>query len=136
MEVGVAMFEGALKYGRHNYRGVGVRASVYFDATNRHLEDWWEGQDLDPGSGLSHITKAIASLYVMRDAMIMGKFEDDRPPRLANFQAFTDDLNSKVADLLSRYGHIMPHHYTQLAQVVVWKSTGVGRTEFEPKAKI
>lgn len=31
-EVGVAMLEGAAKYGRHNYRAVGVRASVYYDA--------------------------------------------------------------------------------------------------------
>lgn len=36
-EVGVAMLEGAAKYGRHNYRAVGVRASVYYDATLRHL---------------------------------------------------------------------------------------------------
>ena len=30
-EVGVAMMEGARKYGRHNYRVSGVRASVYVD---------------------------------------------------------------------------------------------------------
>ena len=69
-EVGVAMLEGACKYGRHNYRGVGVRASVYYDATQRHLMSWWEGEDLDPDSELSHITKAITSLVVLRDAMI------------------------------------------------------------------
>ena len=33
--VGLAMLEGALKYGRHNYRAVGVRASVYFDGANQ-----------------------------------------------------------------------------------------------------
>ena len=53
-EVGVGMLEGALKYGRHNYRGVGVRASVYYDATIRHLFSWWEGEDTDPDSQLSH----------------------------------------------------------------------------------
>ncbi len=81
-EVGLGMLEGDLKYGAHNYRVIGVRASIYFDATMRHLTDWWEGQDVDMESAanLSHITKAISSLVVLRDAMIQQKFVDDRPP--------------------------------------------------------
>lgn len=79
-EVSLGMMEGALKYGRHNYRVIGVRASVYYDAAMRHLMAWWEGEDLDPDSGLNHVVKAIASLVVVRDAMIQGKFTDDRPP--------------------------------------------------------
>src|SRR5688572_29793649 len=81
MEVGLAMLEGALKYGRHNYRDAGVRSSVYYDATMRHMMRWFEGEDIDPDSGLSHITKAIASLVVLRDAQMQGKVAfDDRPP--------------------------------------------------------
>lgn len=80
-EVGIAMLEGARKYGRHNYRVASVRASVYYDAAvARHLGAWWEGEDIDAESGLSHITKAIAGLVVLRDAMIQDKFIDDRPP--------------------------------------------------------
>ena len=75
-EVGLAMLEGALKYGRHNYRAIGVRSSVYFDAALRHLTAWWEGQDVDPDSGLSHITKALACLFVLRDANLIGKLVD------------------------------------------------------------
>lgn len=108
-EVGVAMMEGALKYGRHNYRGVGVRASVYYDATMRHMFSWWEGEDVDPDSGMSHITKAIASLMVLRDAMIQDKVEDDRPPRSTQFYK---ELNQKTALLVERYGDVQPHHYT------------------------
>jgi hypothetical protein len=108
-EVGVAMMEGALKYGRHNFRGVGVRASVYYDATIRHLFSYWEGEDVDPDSGLSHITKAIASLMVLRDAMIQNKCEDDRPPVSPNFYK---ELNEKAEKLLERYGNVNPHHYT------------------------
>lgn len=82
-EVGLGMLEGDRKYGRHNYRVMGVRASVYRDATWRHLLAWWDfGQDIDPDSGLNHITKAITSLIVLRDAMLMDKWEDDRPPSL------------------------------------------------------
>lgn len=79
-EVGLGLLDGAVKYGRHNYRVVGVRASIYYDATMRHLWDWWEGEDLDPDSGLNHISKAISSLVVLRDAMIQGTWADDRPP--------------------------------------------------------
>lgn len=79
-EAGVAMLEGAVKYGRHNWRSSGVRSSIYFDATMRHLLAWWEGEDVDPDSGLSHVTKAIASLLVLRDAQLSGTVvEDDRP---------------------------------------------------------
>jgi hypothetical protein len=80
-ELGLGMMEGALKYGRHNYRAVGVRASVYFDALFRHWGAWWLGQDIDPDSGLNHITKAIATLTVLRDSMLQENWVDDRPPK-------------------------------------------------------
>lgn len=108
-ELGVAMLEGACKYGRHNFRAVGVSAAVYYDATMRHLIGWWEGEDLDPDSGLSHVTKAIASLVVLRDAMIQGKFNDNRPPRSAPFYAA---LNAGAAQIVDRYADFKPVHYT------------------------
>lgn len=100
-EVGVAMLEGAMKYGRHNYRQTGVRASVYYDAAMRHLTSYWEGEDIDPDSGLSHIAKAIASLYVMRDAQINKKFTDDRPPKIDT--TFKLDLQLAVDGLFNKY---------------------------------
>ena len=128
-EVGIAMLEGALKYGRHNYRAIGVRASVYYDAVvARHMALWWEGEDEDPdtcelsetdtgfyngegkpvvpGTGLSHITKAIAGLYVIRDAMIQGKFIDDRPPRSP--RGWQTAHNKKVKALLKKYPTAVP----------------------------
>lgn len=109
-ELGVAMLEGSLKYGRHNYRAAGVRSSVYYDGTMRHMMAWWEGEDIDPDSGVSHITKAIASLVVFRDAMQRGMVNDDRPPKTENFYA---DLNTRSAELIDRYGDRNPVHYTQ-----------------------
>jgi hypothetical protein len=100
MEVGIGMQEGACKYGRHNYRAIGVRGSVYYDATMRHMMAWWEGEDIDPDSGLSHITKAITSLVVLRDAMMQNKFNDDRPPKSAPFMA---ELNAKSEALFEKY---------------------------------
>src|SRR5687768_13599454 len=81
--IALALMEGARKYGRHNYREVGVRASVYVDALGRHLGAWWEGEDIDAESGLSHIDKAIATLCVLRDSMYHGNWTDDRPPSAA-----------------------------------------------------
>lgn len=108
-EIGVAMLEGACKYGRHNYRGVGVRASVYFDATMRHLVSWWEGEDIDPDSGASHITKALASLAVLRDAQMQGKCTDDRPPRSA---PFFPRLVAESESILDRHAGKDPKHWT------------------------
>lgn len=101
-ELGVAMLEGARKYGRHNYRVAGVRASVYIDAAKGHLDCWWEGEDIDPDSGLSHITKAIASLTVLRDAMIQEKFLDDRPPKTKNLEKVKADLQKAVDAIFER----------------------------------
>jgi len=80
-EIGAAMNEGACKYAAFNYRVAGVRPMVYIGAARRHIDDYVEGQDIDPGSGLHHITKAIASLVVLRDAQMNGMVKfDDRPP--------------------------------------------------------
>jgi len=101
-EVGVGMMEGARKYGRHNYRVAGVRASVYVDAAIGHIMQWWEGEDLDPDTKLSHITKAICSLVVLRDAMIQDMLNDDRPPR-ANLDRVRVDLQAVVDDMFARH---------------------------------
>jgi hypothetical protein len=119
-EVGLAMLEGGAKYGRHNYRAAGARASVYFDGTMRHLTQWWEGEDIDPDtvdednpdSGVNHITKAIASLLVLRAAMLANKFEDDRPPVVMTSMDWVR-LNSAAASLIDKHADKTPHHYTK-----------------------
>lgn len=100
-ELGVAMLEGARKYGRHNYRISGVRASVYMDAVFRHMTQWWEGQNIDPDSDLSHVTKAIASLFVLRDAMIFDNWVDDRPPPAP--EEFWKQINERAAKIVEKY---------------------------------
>ncbi len=102
-EVGLAMMEGGRKYGVANYRKAGVRNSVYYDATMRHLMSWWEGQDLDPDSGLSHVTKAITSLMVLRDAMMNDMAEDDRPIRVTNIDAKLARFNEQAKAILVKY---------------------------------
>ena len=101
MELGTAMMEGALKYAPYNWRKAGVRSSVYYDALQRHIMAWWEGEDIDPDSGISHLTKAMACLAVVRDAQKNDMLTDDRPtPCTGDWQR---DLNSQAAGLIDRY---------------------------------
>lgn len=109
-ELAIAMAEGAFKYGAHNYMVAGVRASVYTDAAARHLAQFTFGEDNDPDSGaaLSHITKAIASLVVLRQSMICGNWVDDRPPALPagwleKSNAMMHDLAAKFPEPVARY---------------------------------
>ena len=112
-EIGLAMLEGSRKYGRHNYRAIGVRASVYYDACLRHIMSWWEGEDIDPDSGLSHITKALACLAVLRDAMILDKCCDDRPPKTK--QGWINEYNKRAAEIIDRYPKCLPP-YTEVEE--------------------
>ena len=101
-ELSLAMHEGARKYGAYNYRRDPIRASDYYDAASRHLKQWYElGEDVDPTCGISHVTKAIAALTVLRDAQINGMVKDDRPPA-ANREHWAQ-LEKVVNDLREKY---------------------------------
>ena len=106
MEMGLGMLEGAAKYGRHNYRVAGVRASVYYDAAMRHLMAFWEGEDIDPESGIHHIGKALSCLSVLRDAMFQDKWYDDRPPKVKD--GWVQEMNAKAKEILAKYPHPLP----------------------------
>ena len=111
-ELGVAMLEGASKYGRHNWREAGVRSSVYFDAAMRHLIAWWEGEDIDPDSGIPHVIKAMATLTVLRDAEFFGRLTDDRPP--SNMGGWYQHLNEVAGTILDRHSGKSPKHCTRV----------------------
>lgn len=74
----LGLLDGALKYGRGNFRAVGVRSSIYYDAARRHLNAWFEGQDNDLDSGLPHLSHALACLAILVDAIEANKLNDDR----------------------------------------------------------
>lgn len=120
-EIGAALLEGERKYGGYNWRVAGVRTSVYINATRRHLDDFWEGKDIDSDSGLSHITKAIASLVVFRDAQIQNMVaNDDRPPSSVPFMA---EGQERVTDIIARYPNPKPN-FTQ-AEIAHMSNTPV-----------
>ena len=108
-EVGAAFGEGASKYGRHNYRVAGATASVYIDGALGHIMQWWEGEDNDPVTTLSHLSKAIANLIIIRDSMIQGTLKDDRPPK-ANLDPFREQLQASVDYIIKQWPDpVEPH---------------------------
>lgn len=100
MEVGLVKLHGDLKYGRFNWREAGVRASVYYDAAFRHLAAWYEGEDIDPDSGIHHISHAITGLAVLRDSMLQDNWVDDRPP--PSKEGWIKELNAKAAEMIEK----------------------------------
>jgi hypothetical protein len=77
--IGQVMADGAAKYGPMNWRKDPVSASTYYDAAMRHLMAWWDGQDLDPTTGLSHLAHVAANMCILLDADSGPWLLDDRP---------------------------------------------------------
>jgi hypothetical protein len=78
MAVGRVMSVGAAKYGKFNYRDSSIAASTYEDAIERHAALWFDGEDNDPETGVSHLASVIASCLLLMDAQRTGKLADDR----------------------------------------------------------
>ena len=70
---------GAKKYGAFNWRTANVKASVYVAAARRHLLQWFDGQNDDTESCVSHLAHARACLGILLDAAATGHLIDDRP---------------------------------------------------------
>lgn len=102
----IAMMEGGLKYGKHNYREMGCKHSTYFDAAVGHLVSWHEGEDLDEDSGLHHLMKAAACCLVMYDSILMKNDTDDRPIRYP--EGVPLRINPMVGKLLKKYPDPVP----------------------------
>lgn len=68
---------GAEKYAAYNWRK-GYPWSWSFDALQRHLVSFWNGEDFDPESGLAHVAHARWHTGVLLEFMHYGLGTDDR----------------------------------------------------------
>jgi hypothetical protein len=70
---------GASKYAAHNWRK-GYDWSLSYDACRRHLDAFWDGEDLDPESGLPHLAHAGFHVLTMLTFMLDPRYssKDDR----------------------------------------------------------
>lgn len=110
----LAFTEGAVKYGRFNWRVAGVRASVYRDAMERHMIKWWNGQDKDPATTVHHLANMMACCAIILDAELYGMLNDDRPPA-PNRDAMAnavDAAESVTRHLKSLFENFNPHQPT------------------------
>lgn len=74
----LALYEGAWKYGRANWRRAGVVTTVYTAAAARHLKKYEAGQDADPKSRVHHLGNVMACCAILLDAELAGMLDDDR----------------------------------------------------------
>jgi hypothetical protein len=106
----IALLNGALKYGRSNWRVVGVRASIYVDACHRHLAAWFEGEECDE-EGVPHLGAALACLAILVDCSAAGKLRDDRQFP-GGHREFLAGLSPLVARLQEQHSGKSPKHCT------------------------
>jgi hypothetical protein len=107
----IGMLNGALKYGRSNFRAIGVRASIYYDAARRHLDAWFEGEECDPDDGVPHLSAALSCIAIIADAAAAGKLTDDRMTP-GGYRAHVDALTGHVKRLKELHAGKAPKHYT------------------------
>lgn len=107
----LGLLDGALKYGRSNFRATDVRATIYADACMRHLNAWLEGEDNDPDSGLPQLAHALACLAIIVDAEAAGSLIDDRMFP-GGYRKMITEMTPHVERLKAMYGDKSPKHYT------------------------
>lgn len=107
----LGLLDGAGKYGRSNWRESGVRASIYYDAARRHLNAWFEGEEVAEDSGVPHLGHALACLAIIVDAQAAGKLNDDRMYK-GGYAEQVAKLTPIVKQIKERHADKSPHHYT------------------------
>jgi hypothetical protein len=109
----LGLLDGALKYGRSNWRECGVKISIYVDALRRHTDAFFEGEDIDPDSGIPHYAHMLACLAILVDADANGKLVDDRQYNPTNgYRKFIDKMTAHVKRMKQKYHDKHPKHYT------------------------
>jgi hypothetical protein len=76
----MALADGARKYGPYNWRKAPISISVYKAALERHVDAFWDGEELAEDSKVHHLAHAMACIALMLDSISLGIINDDRPP--------------------------------------------------------
>jgi hypothetical protein len=108
----IGHFNGLGKYGRDNWRASGVLASIYTSAAKRHIDSWFEGEEIDPDDKVPHLMGAITSLSILIDAQHTGRLNDDRKYLGAGIPAQVRGLaEAHIARLAELHKSRRPKHY-------------------------
>ena len=107
----LSFLEGALKYGKFNWRVAGVRMSIYLDAMKRHIAKLENGEWADKKTKVPHLGSIIACCGIIEDARLCEKLTDDRPPP-APYSDYIDGWEPVVAHLKELFKDYNPKQYT------------------------
>ncbi len=72
--------KGAEKYGDRNWEE-GIKYSRLYAALLIHLTAWWNGQDIDPESGLNHLGHVACNILFLLEFLHTHPEFDDRPTK-------------------------------------------------------
>lgn len=104
--------EGALKYGKFNWRAAGVRLSIYMAALERHKMKFMAGEWADPETGVPHLSSMLACIGIIVDAHVSDKLNDDRPPMQPNLNVYISEAAKAQAHLKELFRDCNPHQHT------------------------
>ena len=100
---------GAEKYRDRNWETGGMEFSRVYGAALRHIYAWWNGEEFDPENGQHHLDAAVFNLFALREYVIRGKGEDDRPlhenEAHPTTQEFLEELRAIRQTILKEKGH-------------------------------
>ncbi len=77
LEIAQGFMYGAEKYDKHNWRE-GTEWSRYYNAAQRHMLAYNDGEDMDPESGLPHLAHAAVCIIFLLEYQRTGIGTDDR----------------------------------------------------------
>lgn len=121
----IGLLNGMLKYGRTNWRPAGVKASIYYDAFRRHVDAWFEGEEVDPDDGVDHLAAALACLAIIVDARACGQLTDDRQFP-GGYRKLMDEVTPEVERLKKMHSDRAPKHYSVADSEVSMDAEGLG----------
>lgn len=104
--------EGAVKYGKYNWRVAGVRVSIYLDAARRHMAAYQNGEWADAKTRVPHLASVLACVGIILDAGLSGKLTDDRPPAQALKPVIDGEMQDITAHLINLFKDHTPHQHT------------------------
>lgn len=109
----LALYDGALRYGRNNYNNTTTRYSTYIAAALRHITAYKDGQDITEDTHLHHIDAALADLAILRDVIASGNGIDDRNEMKVGIDEFNKYCEDRIKYLREYNAGNTPEDYTK-----------------------
>jgi hypothetical protein len=81
-----------------NWRENYISASIYYDAAMRHLISWYDGETIDPESGVHHLGHVMACCAILLDGELLGTLNDNRASTKGMFPVLCREMAKEKND--------------------------------------